>query len=116
MAGGSVRQGVSAAPRHPRDTLGTLFGHSGARGPGDTSSDTPRTPPVLGDTLADTLGTLGARRARETFLAGRGGSQLENLMYRDMGYRSEGIAISGDTGPLRISLVLGVAYQPGLKR
>ena len=60
---------------HSRDTLGTLFGHSGARGPRapETPRRTlPRTPPVFGDTLGDTPGTLRARRARETPVAGRG--------------------------------------------
>ena len=55
--------GVSKrCPGHSVDTLGTLFGHSGARGPKG-----PR------DTPKDTLGTLRARRARETPVAGRGG-------------------------------------------
>ena len=44
-----------------RHTLGTLLGHSGARGPKG-----PR------DTLRDTPRTLRARRARETPVAGRG--------------------------------------------
>ena len=56
---------------HSGDTLGTLLGLSGARGPkgpGDTPSDTPSdTPPFSGDTQ----GTLRARRARETPVAGR---------------------------------------------
>ena len=46
---------------HSGDTLGTLFGHSGARGP-KGPKNTPR----------DTLGTLRARRDRETPVAGRG--------------------------------------------
>ena len=49
-------------PGHCGDTLGTLFGHSGARGPKG-----PR------DTQRDTPGTLQARRARETPVAGWAG-------------------------------------------
>ena len=44
---------------HSGNTLGTLFGHSGARGP-KGPRDTPR----------DTPGTLRARRVRETPVAG----------------------------------------------
>ena len=55
--------GVSKrCPGHSGDTLGTLFGHSGAWGP-----KSPR------DTPKDTPGTLRARKARETPVAGRGG-------------------------------------------
>ena len=60
------QKGVRTLRGHSRDTLGTLFGHSGARGPKgprDTLRDTPR----------DTPGTLRARRAQETPVAGRGG-------------------------------------------
>ena len=58
-------------PEHSGETLGTLFGHSGARGPkglGDTPSDTPSGAP------SDTphfRGHSRARRARETPVAGR---------------------------------------------
>ena len=53
--------GVSKrCPGHSGDTLGTLFGHSGFWGP-TGPKNTPR----------DTLGTLRARRARETPVAGR---------------------------------------------
>ena len=45
---------------HSGDTLGTLFGHSGARGPRDTP------------------GTLRARRARKTPVAGRGGCNMRS--------------------------------------
>ena len=58
---------------HSRDTPGTLFGHCGAqcsKGPGDTPWGTPLDTPVFGDTLVETLGTLRARRARETPVAG----------------------------------------------
>ena len=55
---------VKKVSRTLRDTLGTLFGHSGRR-------TFPRTPPIFGDTLGDTPGTLRARRARETPVAGR---------------------------------------------
>ena len=52
---------------HSRDTLGTPFGHSGARGPEDPETlpqTLPRTPRSSG-TLCRTLpGTLRARRAR----------------------------------------------------
>ena len=47
--------------RHFGGTLATLFGHSGARG-----LKGPR------DTSRDAFGTLRARRARETLVAGRG--------------------------------------------
>ena len=53
---------VKRCPGHSGDTLGALFRHSGARGP-KGPRDTPR----------DTPGTLRARRARETPVAGRGG-------------------------------------------
>ena len=62
--------GVSGTPfRHSGDTLGTLSGHSGARGP-KGPRDTPR----------DTLGTLRARRARETPVAGRGGGYSDRVL------------------------------------
>ena len=61
------------------DTPGTLSGHfldtpePGARRARGTFRGTlPRTPPFSGDTLGDTPGTLRARRARETPVAGRG--------------------------------------------
>ena len=65
--------GVSKrCPGHSGNTLGTPFGHSGARTPkGPGRRTLPRTPPVFGDTLGDTPGTLRARRARETPVAGR---------------------------------------------
>ena len=81
------------------DTLGTLFGHSGAgprraletprqtlsRAPRQTLPRTPRrtlprTPPLFGNTLGDTLGTHWARRARETPVAGRGVLK-DNLLF-----------------------------------
>ena len=53
---------VKKCPGHSRDTLGTLFGHSRARGPRalETPRQTlPRTPPVTPGTLSGTLsGTL----------------------------------------------------------
>ena len=49
-------------PRSVKNVSGTLFGHSGVRGP-KGSRDNPR----------DTPGTLRARRARETPVAGWGG-------------------------------------------
>ena len=61
-------------PGHLFDTPGTRFGHSGARspkGPGTPRRTLPRTPPIFGDTLGDTPGTLRARRAQETPVAGR---------------------------------------------
>ena len=62
-------------PGHSGDTLGTLFGDSGARGPkgpGETLCDTPSDTPVF-RTLSGTLpGTLRARRVPETPVAGRG--------------------------------------------
>ena len=58
----SVPRVSKRCPGHFGDTLGTLFGHSGARGPKGT-----------GDTPRDTPGTLRARRARETPVAGWGG-------------------------------------------
>ena len=97
---GNVPRGVSGlfgprAPEYPKsvprvcpeclehlfDTLGTLFGHSGARGPKvpETPRGTfPRTPPFSG-TLSETLPrTLRARKARETPVAGRG---VRNLVH-----------------------------------
>ena len=53
------------------DTLGTLAGHSVARGPGNISWDTPSDTPVFGDTLGDAPRDTRARRARETPIAGR---------------------------------------------
>ena len=41
------------------------------RAPGTPRRTLPRTPPIFGDTLGDTPGTLRARRARETPVAGR---------------------------------------------
>ena len=62
------------------DTPRTLSGHfldtpepGAQRAPGTPLRTLTRTPPVFGDTLGDTLGTLRARRARETPVAGRGG-------------------------------------------
>ena len=65
--GGKLNKGVP-------DTLGTLVGHSGARGPkgrGDTPWDTPLDTSVFGDTLGDTPRDTWARRAWETPVAGR---------------------------------------------
>ena len=60
------------------DTPGTLSGHfldtpeAGARrAPGTPCRTLSRTPPIFGDTLGDTPGTVRARRARETPAAGR---------------------------------------------
>ena len=96
---GGVSDGVSPGPFGPRapeclksvprvspeclghlfDTPETLSGHfldtpePGARRAPETPSRTlPRTPPVFRHTLGDTPGTLRARRARETSVAGRG--------------------------------------------
>ena len=41
------------------------------RAPGTLRRTLPRTSPIFGDTLGDTPGTLRARRARETPVAGR---------------------------------------------
>ena len=61
---------LERCPGHSGDTLRTLFGHSGPRGPkGLKFRDTPR----------DTPGTLRAGRARETPVAGRGGSQQDGV-------------------------------------
>ena len=61
--------------RFVNNTPGTLFGHSGARGPkglAGTLWTLSRTPPFSG-TLSKTLaGTLWVRSARETPVAGRG--------------------------------------------
>ena len=62
---------VSGTPfRHSGDTLGTLFGHSGARGPKgprDTPWDTLLDTPVFGDTLGDTpWDTLGPKGPRDS--------------------------------------------------
>ena len=93
---GSVRRGVSGAPecqkvsrecpRSVRDTFltlrghsRTLFGHSGARarrGPDTPRRTLPRTPPVFAETLGDAPGTLRARRAQKTPVAGRGVCKL----------------------------------------
>ena len=59
------------------DTPGTLSGHLDTLGPGarrvsGTPRRTlPRKPPIFGDTLGENPGTLRARRARETPVAGR---------------------------------------------
>ena len=63
----SVPRASPECPGHLFDTLGTLFGHSGARRPKG---------PI--DTPSDTAGTLRARSARQTPVAGRGGSQLNS--------------------------------------
>ena len=59
--------GVSKrCPGHFGDTLGTLFGHFGARGPKDpwdTPPDTPSDTPIFGDTPSDTPGDTRAQRA-----------------------------------------------------
>ena len=57
-----VSRSVKKVFGHSGDTLGTRFGHSGARGPKG-----PRNTPK------DTPGTLRARKAREAPVAGRGG-------------------------------------------
>ena len=73
------RECPRGCPGHPLDSPGTLSKHfldtpePGAKGPGNTPSDTPSDTPVFRDTVGDTLGTLRARRARETPVAGRGG-------------------------------------------
>ena len=67
--------GVSGTPFWPFLTLSGHFldtPEPGARRAPETPRRTlPRTPPVFGDTLGDTPGTLRARRARETPVAGR---------------------------------------------
>ena len=78
--------GVSKrCPGHPRDTFWALQS-PGPKGPRrhplGHSSDTP----VFGDTLGDTLGTLWARRARETPVAGRGGC---NVIWIQEGFTAE---------------------------
>ena len=76
----SVPRVSGTAFRHSRDTLGTLFGHSGGprpKGPGDTPWDTPGENPSFRGPLSGTLPeTLRARRARETPVAGRGGRNV----------------------------------------
>ena len=73
----SVQKVSPECPGHLFDTPGTLSGHfldtpePGARRvPGTPRQTLPRTPPIFGDTLGDTPGTLRARRARETPVAG----------------------------------------------
>ena len=78
-----VSDGVSKkCPQSVKKVSRTLWGHSrdsfldtpepGAlRAPGTPRRTLPRTPPIFGDTLGDTPGTLRARRARETPVAGR---------------------------------------------
>ena len=61
--------------KHARDTLGTLFGHSGAhrpKGPGDLRRGAPWHTPsfFFRDTLWDTPGTLGPKGRRKAPLAG----------------------------------------------
>ena len=72
---------VSGTPfRHSGDTLGTLFGHSGARGPkgpGDTPWDTPGDTPVFGDTLGDTPGDTSGPKGPRDPCSRPGGSQGE---------------------------------------
>ena len=69
----ALRARVSRGVSPKTETLGTHFGHSGARGPkgpGDTRDTLHRTP-VLRDTLGDNSRDTRARRARETPVAGR---------------------------------------------
>ena len=67
---------------HSGDILGTLFGHSGARGPkgpGDTPWDTPGGTPVFGNTLGDTPGdTPGPKGSRDP-CSRPGGSQIYSV-------------------------------------
>ena len=71
--------GVSKrCPEHSGDTLGTPFGHSGARGrkgPGDTPSDTLSDTPVSGTPSGTLSGHFGPEGPGETPVAGRGGLQ-----------------------------------------
>ena len=64
--------------RHSGDTLGTLFGHSGTRGPkgpGDTPWDTLGDTPVFGDTLGDTPGDTSGPKGPRDPCSRPGGSQ-----------------------------------------
>ena len=49
-------------------------------GPEGPRRTLPRTPPIFGDTLGDTPGTLRARRARETPVAGRRDRNTKNTI------------------------------------
>ena len=68
----SVRHTNFDTPGHSRDTFWTLrsLGPEGPRAPPRWTLL--RTPPVFGDTLGDTPGTLRARKTLETPVAGRG--------------------------------------------
>ena len=56
----SVPRVSKRCPGHSGDTLGTLCGHSGARGP-KNNGDTPSNTPVFRDNVGDTLGPKGLR-------------------------------------------------------
>ena len=65
-------------PEHSGDTLGTLFGHSGAqgpKGPGDTPSDTPADTPRF---RGHARGHSGHEGAQKTPAAGRGVRNASN--------------------------------------
>ena len=74
------RKGVPDTPgtlsEHSRDTFWTLRS-PGPKGPRDTPWDTPGDTPVFGALSGTLPETLRARRARETPVAGRGGSQVK---------------------------------------
>ena len=71
---------VKKVSGHSGDTLGTLFGHSGARspkGPGDTPSDTPSdTPHFRGHSPAHSRDTSGLKGLRDS-CSRPAGSQLK---------------------------------------
>ena len=75
-------ESVPECPGHLWDTLGTLFGHCGARGPQgprDTPWDTPSDTPVFRDALGDTPRDTRALRARGTPCSWSAGSQRFSL-------------------------------------
>ena len=86
----SVPRVSPECPGHLFDTPGTLSGHfldtpePGARRALWTLRRTlPRTAPVFGDTLGDTPGTLRARRARETPVAGQRDHKFRPILAKD---------------------------------
>ena len=81
-----MSESVPGGSGHLFDTPGTLSGHflgtpepGARRAPGTPCRTLPRTPPIFRDTLGDTPGTLRARRARETPVAGRRDRDSKNL-------------------------------------
>ena len=80
----SVPRASPECPGHLVDTPGTLSGHFlDTPEPGrHTFWTLPRTPPVFGDTLGGTLGTLRARRPRVIPVAGRGVRKSRVLVQR----------------------------------